>query len=190
MDTRDTKELKKYRDSFIIHALLGLCGVAAAVYVYKYTGYLSGIAEGYVYICSLDMRELFARYYSEVRYLVLLFAAGFTIYAVPLAIVFSVLRGFVCAVGILRLAETVRLGGLTQVHFVMTAVSMAFVFVIELIMAAKTARHGSHLQYIVPRTGDLLRDRVTLRYAAAFAMLCGFLFMAVALVYFAPLLPF
>lgn len=189
MNQRDIKEQKKYRDSFLIHALLGLCGVAVAVYIYKYTGYLSGIAEGYVYVCRLDIRELFSRYYSEARYLILLFAAGFTIYAAPAAILFSILRGFVCAVGILRLAAAAHLGSLSQTHFVMTAVSMALVFAVELIMAAKTSRHGSHLQYIVPKAGDLFRDRTTRRYAATFAMLCGLLFAAVALVYFAPLLP-
>ena len=184
------KEQKKYRNSFLIHALLGLCGVAVAVYVYKYTAYLSGIAEGYVYVCRLDVRELFSRYYSEARYLILLFAAGFTIYAVPAAIIFSVLRGFVCAVGILRLAEGARLGMLSHTHFIMTAVSMALVFAVELIMAAKTSRHGSHLQYIVPKAGQLFCDRTTRRYAVTFAMLCGLLFAAVVIVYFAPLLPF
>lgn len=190
MNERDAKELKKYRDSFIIHALLGLCGMAVAVYIYKYTGYLSGIAEGYVYVCGLDVGELFMRFYLEVRYMVLLFALGFTVFAVPAAIIFSILRGFVCAVGILRLAAASSLGALSSAHFVMTAVFMALLFGIELIMAAKTARHGAHLKYIVPKAGELIRDRVTLRYAAAFAMLCSLLFAAVALVYFAPLLPF
>ena len=190
MNARDQKELKKYRDCFIVHLMLGLCGMAVAVYIYKYTEYLSGTANGYLYVCRLDARELFTRYYGEVRYMVLLFLMGFTLFAVPAAIIFSVLRGFVCAVGILRLAAASRVGMLSLTHLIITAVFMSLIFVIELIMTAKTVRHGAHLKYIVPKAGELVKDPVTKRYAAASALLCGLLFAAVSVVYFAPLLPF
>lgn len=189
MDQKQKTDRKKYRDSFIVHTLLGLCGVAVAVYVYKYTDLLSGGAQGYVYVCALDLRELFLRYYGELRYLILLFAAGFTIYAAPAAIIFALLRGFVCGTGILRLAQAARLGELSRLHFVMTALSMALVFGLELVMAAKSARQSQRLKYIVPGVVELLYDRGTRGYLASFAMLCGLLFAAVAMVYFAPLLP-
>ena len=190
MNARDQKEQKKYRDSFLIHMMLGICGTAIAVYIYKYTDYLSGIADGYVYICRLDARELFMRFYTEARYMVLLFLLGFTMFAVPFAIIFSLLRGFVCTVGILRLAAASCTGSLSVTHLVFTAVFTALVFAIELIMTAKSVGYASHLKYIVPKAGELVKDRETRRYAATFALLCGLLFISVTVVYFAPLLPF
>ncbi|MBQ3099731.1 MAG: hypothetical protein IJC50_01950 [Clostridia bacterium] len=190
MNANDQKELKKYRDTLLIHLMLGVCGMAIAVYIYKYTDLLSGIADGYVYICRLDARELFMRYYTEARYMIVLFLIGFTIFAVPAAIIFSVLRGFVCSVGILRLAAASRAGSLSATHLVFTCVFMALIFGIELVMTAKSVRHGMHLKYIVPRAGELVRDRFTVRYSATFALLCGLLFISVTLVYFAPMLPF
>ena len=146
MTEKEISDRKKYRNAFIIHLLLGCAGACVGIYVFKYTGWLTGSADGYVFICGADAKELFSRYFDEARYLILLFACGFTVFAVPAAIAFSLIRGFLCSVGVLRLASACEQGGVTAFHFVFTAVAMSLVFVIELIMAAKCVRQSSHLQ--------------------------------------------
>jgi len=187
---KETAERKRYRNTFIIHALLGAAGIAAGVYIYKYTDLIGGTADGYVYACRMDLRELLERYYCEARYMFLLFACGFTIYAVPAAIIFSVARGFLCGAGIMRLASFCNENGISGAHFVMTAVFMSSVMIIEIIMAAKTACNVEDMRSIAPRADEMIRDKNVKRFAATFAMLCGVLFAAVSAVYFAPLLPF
>ena len=186
MVAKETDEIKKYRKSFIIYALLGVAGIAAGIYVAKYTDWISGQATGYAYVCSLDAAELFRRYYLEVRYLVVLFLLGFTVFASPAAIAFSLWRGFVSAVGIVRLAGS----GAGTAYFVLTACAMASVLVIETAMAAKSSTHAARLRYVAPRAGELIRDPAVRRYFATFAILCALLFAAVVCAFFAPLLPF
>ncbi len=189
MTDKEITERKNYRKAFIIYALIGLTGVGVGIYVFKYTSWLSGAADGYVYICRADAGELFSRYFDEARYLILLYASGFTLFAVPCAIAFSLFRGFLCSVGVLRLAQACGSGEISAAHLIVTAVASSLVFTIELIMAAKCVRQSARLAYIAPKPGELIRDPEVRRYSAAFAMLCGFLFAAVAVVYFAPLLP-
>ena len=189
MTPKEAGERKKYRNSLIIHALIGIAGIAAGLYVFKYTGLLGGAAEGYAFICRADAKELFTRYFSEARYLILLFLAGFTIFGAPAAVIFAAVRGFTLSVGILRLAESCTQSGIDTVHFVITASAMSAVFAVELIMAAKAERHAATLNYTAPKVRELVRNAETGRYAATFAMLCAFLFAATAAVYFAPLLP-
>ena len=165
------------------------CRSLCRIYVFKYTAWLSGSADGYIFICRADADELFTRYFEEARYLVILYALGFTIFAVPGAIAFAVIRGFLCSVGILRLAAACADGGLTAAQFIFCAFAMALVFMIELLMTAKCVCQYARLQYIAPRPGELIRDAEVRRYSAAFALLCGFMFIACAGVYFAPLLP-
>ena len=183
-------ERKKYRDTFLIYVLLGVVGIAAGVYVFKYTDLLSGAAAEYSYSCRMDLRELMERYYHELRFLVVLFLVGFTVFASPCAIVFSLARGFVCAAGILRLFSENASGGADLPRVVMISASVACMFVLELIMASKSARAGAHLQTIVPRPGELVRDPYVRSYALTFALLCAFLLACVSLIYLAPLLPF
>lgn len=189
MTAKEISDRKKYRNAFLVHALLGVAGVCIGIYVFKYTTLLTGKAEGYVFICNMDAVELFSRFFDEAKYLVLLYALGFTIFAVPGAIVFAVFRGFMCSVGVLRLAGECEAGGLSTAQFVFTVCALAAVFLIELIMTAKCVRQSSRLQYIAPHPGELIRDPEVRRYSASFAMLCGFMFAAVAVVYFAPLMP-
>lgn len=190
MTANEISERKKYRSAFIIHALLGVAGIAVGLYVYKFTDWLAGAADGYVYACRADARELFERFYVEARWVVALFLCGFTIFAQPAAIIFSTVRGFVCAVGVLRLARCCLSDGIGTLHFVLTVCFMSLVFAVELIMAAKSVCFSAQMHYTAPKVNELVRDARAKRYAATFGMVCAMLFAAVTAVYFAPLLPF
>ncbi len=188
MTAKESADRKKYRSAFIIYALLGAAGICAGIYVYKYTTLLSGTADGFVYICRMEVKELFLRYFDAAKHLVILYLCGFTIFAVPAAIGFSAIRGFIWSVGILRLASACDAGMIGGIQFSVTVCAAAAIFVIELLMAAKSACHSDHLRNVVPAPGTLIRDPEVRRYSAAFAMLCGFMFAAVAASYFAPLI--
>ena len=183
-------ERKKYRDTLIVYTLLGALGMAAAAWIFKYTDLLAGKASGYEFACRMDMREFLSRYCAELRWALLLFISGFTVFAAPCAIAFALGRGFVCAVGILRLAAAATSDGISTTHFVATACALALIFAVELIMASKAARAGRHLQTVVPSPGILVRDPYIRAYAATFALICALLLACVAAAYLAPLLPF
>ena len=188
MTAKEISDRKKYRSAFIIYALLAAAGIGAGIYVFKYTSLLSGTADGYVFICRMDASELFIRYFGEARYLVILYLCGFTVFAVPAAIAFAILRGFVCSAGILRLASACAEGRIGTAQLVIAVFAAALILIIEILMAAKSVCQSERLKYVAPAVGELIRDPEARRYSAAFAMLCGFMFIAVAAAYFAPLI--
>ena len=46
MTEKEKSDRKKFRKAFLIHALLGFAGACVGIYVFKYTAWLSGSADG------------------------------------------------------------------------------------------------------------------------------------------------
>lgn len=161
-------------------------GMMLCLFLYKYTGFFDRsniFSSGY---SLLSANDLLIRFGGEAGYLTIVWLCGFTVFAFPCGIIYSLWRGFVCGFCAMTLSAAFHTGAFSLFTCIVIAVCSTLIPALEICVAAKAQCYSASLSYAVPELRKVLCSRSALRYAASFLFICLLIFLVTLIIYAVP----
>ena len=173
----DGSEKSSFRTAYLILMTFAVIGMMICLLLYRYTEFFTNcgaFSSGY---SLLSAHDLLRRFGGEVGYLAIVWLCGFTVFALPCGIVYSLWRGFVCGFCAMTLSSAFRAGEFSLFTCVVIAVCSTLIPALEICVAAKAQCFSASLRSAVPELRLILSSRKTLRYTASMLFICLFVFI-------------
>ena len=178
-----------YRRVFLFLALFFFLGELFCIYIYKYTHGLTDILtvrNNMGFDISFAVKDILLSYFNEIKYPMIVFLSGLTMFAPVFSIAFSLFRGFFYGLSLLFAILLYSNDRVSLTYLIISGIIMTLTAVLEISLASLAYVNSSGLRHAAPSFKKVFSLYSTHCYIIYTLIICSSVFILTALRYAIP----